>query len=268
VLYARLASGLASGRGGIMKAIAHFLLGLVLLALDSAAPAQLPGGRAEPVEGLYVVDMMETASALELTPDGRFRWMFTTGALDMTAEGRWRVAEDGAVLLDTEPPVEPPRFEFLGSGREEAPALVVRIVDARGRTPTYLDAEAEYDSGDLGFARLENDAYRFEPEPGLRIVAIRVGSAGFRFWSERYEVPAGANLMRFRFFPGDLGRADFRGERATLDGDTLTLSLMGSPIVYRRLTDEENEAVQAAMAEVAEMVAGAGAEGESEDEPD
>ena len=199
--------------------------------------------------GFYATEIMEVASGLELAPDGRFRWMFTTGALDMSAEGRWR--QDGNdVLLDTEPPVTPPRFELLGAGREDAPALVVRVQDARGRTPEYLDVEAEYESGAPGYAHLDEDAYRFTPAPGRRIVAIRVGSAGFRFWSELYPVPAEANLMRFRFFPGDLGRADFRGARATIEGDALTLPVLGGPVRYRRLTGEESAALQSAIAEI------------------
>lgn len=232
-----------------MRRAVRFFLGLAALALGSAAPAQ------SGPEGLYVTDTMETASALELAPDGRFRWMLTVGALDMTAEGRWR-RDGNDVLLDTEPPVEPPRFEFLGAGREQAPGLVVRVAGPRGRTPEYLDAEAEYDSGAPGYAHLDEDAYRFEPAPGRRILAIRVGSHGFRFWSERYPVPADANQMRFRFFPGDLGRANFRAERATIDGDSLTLNVLGGPVRYLRLTAEQNAELQTAIAEIAAGAAG------------
>jgi len=218
-----------------------------LIALAALAPGGGAAAQSVP-EGIYITEVRETASALELNPDGHFRWMFTTGALDMMAEGRWR-RDGGDVLLDTEPPVAPPRFELLGAGREAAPALVVRIADAHGATPPYLDVEATYDSGAPGYAHLDEDAYRFAPARGRRIVAIRVGSAGFGFWSERHEVPAEANLMRFRFFPGDLGRADFRSARATIDGNALTLDVLGHPLRYRRLTGEENAELQTAIAE-------------------
>ena len=203
--------------------------GLCALALAFAAPALAQGDPA----GLYVAQIREAASGLDLRADGRFNWMFTAGALDLTAEGRWR-RDGNDVLLDTEPPVEAPRFEYLGAGNESAPALVVRIEDARGRTPEYLDVEGEYDAGEPGYAQLDGDAYRFAPSPGRRIVAIRVGSAIFGFWSERYPVPAAANPMHFRFFQGGLGRADFRGARGAIDGDTLTLTVLGSPVRYRR----------------------------------
>ena len=220
-----------------MMRAAGFVIGLIVVACGAPASAQ------DSPEGIYVTEIREVASGLILQPDGRFRWMFTTGALDMSAEGRWR-REGNDVLLDTEPPVTAPRFEFLGAGREAGAGLVVRIEDERGRVPQYLDVEARYDAGEPGYAPLDEEVYRFTPAPGRRIVAIRVGSAPFNFWSEPYPVPADANRMRFRFFPGDLGRTDFRGTRAVIEGNTLTLPLMGSSVGYRRVTAAEAAAME------------------------
>lgn len=207
--------------------------GLWLLALSGSSAA------AQDSAGTYVAEEPEMASALELLPEGRFRWGLSYGALDMLAEGRWRQEADGAVILDTEPPVRPPDVSLVGNGREEVPALIVRIAGPRGETPPYLDVEAEYDSGEPGYAYLEDDAYRFEPSPGRRIRSLRV-IVPFAFYrSEPIAVPADANVVRLSFAPNDLGRGDFRGERAVRDGDALVLNVLGSPLRYRRLNPEE-----------------------------
>ena len=222
-----------------MKRPFGLLIGLAALAAAGAASAQ-PGP-----EGFYATEIIETASGMELRPDGRFQWFFTTGALDLRAEGRWRQDGDD-VLLDTEPPVTPPRFDYLGGGRDSEPALVVRVEDGSGEMPQYLDVEAEYDSGEPRYSYIDGDVYRFYPTPGRRIVAIRIGSGSFGFWSERYPVPDGASWMRFRLTAPDLGRADFRGARATVTGDALTLPLMGHPVRYRRLSAEETRELESA----------------------
>lgn len=234
-----------------MRGWVRLVLGLVALAGGSAAPAQAP------LEGIYITEQMEMASALELMPEGRFRWFLSYGALDLSAEGRWRRDGD-AVLLDTEPAVRPPRVEFVGTGSEEAEGLVVQIKDANGQTPEYLTVQAEYESGEPGQAMFDQTVYRFEPSD-RRIVAIRVGSNIFQFWADRVPVPAGARQMRFRFDPGDLGRADFRGTRAALGGNGLDLPVMGEPLHYRRLSAEER-AAQEEMARQSQAEIGAAAD--------
>ena len=223
-----------------MGRLLRVMVCLTAFALSTVAPAQ--SGR----EGLYVAQMMETATGLELGADGRFRWAFSQGALDMMAEGRWRVAEDGAVLLDTEPAVRPPASELLGTGSERGREVVVRISDAAGRTPEYLTVEAEYESGEPSYARISDDSYRFGPAAGRRIVAIRILIQFAGYASERFELPRGANLMRLRFAPNDLGRANFRAERLLAEQDALTLNFLGQPIRYQRLSAEEMAQQQAA----------------------
>lgn len=221
-----------------MRGWMRFVLGLAALAGSGVAQAQAP------IEGLYVVERMETASMLELMPEGRFRWFFSYGALDMSAEGRWRWEGD-AVLLDTEPPVAPPRIQYVGTGSEAGEGLLVQVKDAQGNTPEYLDVEAQYESGEPDRATLDEDGYRFPPSD-RRITSVRVGSRIFQFWADPVAVPAGARQLRFRFEPGDLGRADFRGARAALAGETLTLAVMGEPLEYRRMSVEEQAALDAA----------------------
>ena len=205
-------------------AIAAFVSG-------AAAAAQ------DPAEGLYIVERMETGSQLELAPEGRFRWIFVYGAVDLMAEGRWR--RDGeAILLDTEPAVQGPSTALVGTDRQRGRAVTVRITDAEGNTPEYLTIEGAYESGEPDYARFGED-YAFEPERGRRIVAIRVIIPWAGYVSESFPLPQGANVMRLRFAPNDLGRVDFRGERLTAEADALILNLFDEPLRYRRVTAEE-----------------------------
>lgn len=247
-----------------MRGWTGFVLGLAAaLGWTGGATAQ------ESLEGIYVTTEMEMASRLELASEGRFRWFFSYGALDMSAEGRWRRDGD-AVVLDTEPPVAPPRVELAGSGTEEGDALVVQIKDATGNTPSYLDVEGRYEDGEAVGATLGETGYAFEPSD-RRIVAVRVGSRIFQFWAETASVPAGANRIRFRYDPGELGRADFRGTRATLSGGSLILAVLGEPLTYRPLSAEDQRAVRDALQAAEDAVrdleaASQGAEGTATDD--
>src|SRR5688500_11569754 len=97
-----------------------FRFALAALLVGAPAAAQ------DPLEGVYIVERMETASMLELAPEGRFRWALSYGALDLRSEGRWRRDVD-SVVLDTEPPVSPPRFELIETVRDGTADLSVRV---------------------------------------------------------------------------------------------------------------------------------------------
>lgn len=77
--------------------------GLAALALLIGASACATAG--EPV-GLYEIDQMEMAGALELRPDGRFRYVFDYGAVSEVSEGDW--AMDGTIIRLTTDPMPPP----------------------------------------------------------------------------------------------------------------------------------------------------------------
>lgn len=58
------------------------VLGAALLLFAAAAQTESPAG-------LYRTQQMEVAAALELQPDGHFRYALTYGAMDEQAEGIW-----------------------------------------------------------------------------------------------------------------------------------------------------------------------------------
>ncbi len=191
--------------------------------------------------GVYALSgMMETASALELRADGRFAWYLSVGALDMIGEGRWARSGDNQILLDTVPAYRPPQVALVGTRREPAAGIHVRIVDADGRTPEYLGVEAEYADGSREREHFTEGAHLFDSTAARRVVAIVIDSAAFGFASERYRVePDGDNVFVFRFTANDLGRPDFRDQPVTVDGDMLTLDWRGTQFRYRRATPEE-----------------------------
>lgn len=228
-----------------MRGWQKIALGLAAFATAGTAQAQ---DNAAGEAGTYILERMEMASGLELGADGRFRWGFSYGALDMTAEGRWRRDGD-AVVLDTEPAVTPPRFELIGTEAGRGP-LTVRVEGANGEAPQYLDVLADREGAEPVLAERDDGGFRFAAS-APRIVSIRIGSEMFGFVSEPFPVSAGTRRMRFRFLPGDLGRGDFRGTRATIAGDALLLPVLGEPLRYRRLSAEELAGSQSVVDDIA-----------------
>lgn len=200
------------------------LLAAALLAAAAPGPA---------VEGLYLLDMPETASALRIGPGDRFEWAFSQGALDLVAEGRW-TREGDALLLTSDPPVVPPRFAQTGSD-QGGPGLIVLVTNDRGAPAGNLDVMAEYADGthDLGF--IDRGEYRFESQAGRTIVTLRLGSIVYDFISESFPVAQGTGTMRFRFEANDVGKADFQSLSARIAGsDGLTMDWRGLTLRYAR----------------------------------
>jgi len=214
------------------------LLAFAALALCAAAPAP----EEAPVEGLYVADIMETATALEIQPGGRFRWMLSVGALDLEDEGLWTRSPDGSLLLNSDPPVVPPRFELVGTGRDDRGGALVKVADEEGRIPYYLDAEAEYADGSRSRADFQEGEHRFAAEPGRAIVAVRLVSSAFDLVSDRYPVsPAAGNVLSFRFIPNQIGRVDFRDLPVRVERGALSFTWRGTDLRYARQEPEPPE---------------------------
>lgn len=58
--------------------------------------------------------VMETASGLELSQDGSFRWYLMVGSLDAFSGGRWEHSS-GQVTLVFDPPAEGARYDPIGT---------------------------------------------------------------------------------------------------------------------------------------------------------
>ena len=185
------------------------------------------------VEGIYQLDMPETASTLILGPGGRFQWDFSQGALDLVGEGRWPRHGDRLVLT-SDPPVVPPRFLHTGAGDSEIPGLLIEVTNARGKPAGNLDVAAEYADGSRESGFIQGGEYRFEPDPARRIVAMFLGSEIYGFVSERFPVAEGVTVLRFRFEANDVGKADFQAVPAAITADGLDVDWKGTTLRYAR----------------------------------
>lgn len=207
----------------------------------SAALAAPPAAAADaPIAGTYVARMAETASALRLGADGRYEWFFSQGALDLAGAGRWTRSGADRLLLTSDPPVVPPRTVFVASGRDSEPGLLVSIVDAEGKPAGFLDVVAEHGQGEPSHGFAQEGEHRFEPEAGRPVTAVRVGSQVYDFVSEAFAVPPGDNVMRFRFEPNDVGKADFQAQEVMVAPRALSLVWRGLNLRYT-LSDEREE---------------------------
>lgn len=178
-----------------------------------------------------------TASALEITPDGKFRYMLSEGAVDEAAEGRWRCV-DGTLLLTSEPTPRAPEFR-LGSIKdgEEAPfSLLVTWPDGAG-IPA-VDFQLDFASGEsvTGYTQ----SYGWSRDlGGRRPISVRVSEPFFGTVSPPIPLPDRDHIrVTIILTPNDMGVADFRDVPAKLEGEALMLHWRGRAIPYRPADDD------------------------------
>jgi len=189
--------------------------GAALLLLAAAAPTDSPAG-------LYRTHQMEVAAALELRPDGRFRYALSYGALDERGEGHW-TADAAAVRLTSSPMPKAPAFELVRD--DPAP---------KGQLFVLLE-KTEFDWGGPLHAIVHIAG---ETEPAL-VVADEDGRVDLRGRSVTSVQPlmpitetAGqpvplstdrGHRLLFRFRANDFGVAAFRNEPLARSGGDLLL---------------------------------------------
>jgi hypothetical protein len=217
-----------------MRLAARLLAVLSLCLATERMPAQTPAA-AVAGEGVYQSRTMEVGSQLILSPSGRFLWVFSYGALDLAGEGRWSREADGTIVLNSDPPVEAPRFELVGRSHDDRPGVAVRLTCDSRQAADYLNPVVEYADGERIGERFSELEYRSDTNPPRPVAAVYVGSLLFDLMSERFPVnPQEANVLTFRFVPNDLGRVDFRSERLRFENGALVLARYGRQVRYVR----------------------------------
>ncbi|MFT3965330.1 MAG: hypothetical protein QM690_05560 [Sphingobium sp.] len=199
---------------------ARLLPVLLLLILPVAAAGTAP----DPATGRWrAADGPDTASLLELTPDGRFRYILAEGALDERAEGRW-VRDDGIVRLFTEPAPTPPRIvaEALRPAAADAP-LTVRVSGPGGQGIAGVEFRITFDQGPPVEGYTQYDGWTGDAADRRSPRQIRLHEPVYGIMSETVAVPPGVRQLRFRLEPNDLGIAAFRGTEVLVEGRRLTL---------------------------------------------
>lgn len=192
-----------------------------------------PLSAASPLAGNYDGSRAEVAAALQLAPDGKFRYMLSYGALDEQAAGRW-AEKDGKVLLTTQPAPKAPAFDIVrdtasGDGKLHVAldnpdalggfSLTVRLIYPGQDKPMFVEADED------GVVTLPPG-----PPPAAVVPDLPVFDAPIAPYTLK---GAGRNLV-FHFAPNDLGVADFRDEALAVEGGELVLRRYDTAIRFRK----------------------------------
>jgi hypothetical protein len=188
------------------------------------------------VAGLYQAQQMEVGAALELKPNGHFRYQLDYGAVSEQAEGDWTF--DGkTVRLTTRPPPHQPSFELVRD--EPAPdgeiALTVEPpgFGAEGYRLRAIGTDAA--SGEKGLVATD-DQGRVEAG-GHKLSAVEplvpvYGTPGGRFALS----PGRGHRLLLRFHANDLGKAAFDAEPLALTPRGLVLNRYETQIRFIRMS--------------------------------
>jgi hypothetical protein len=186
------------------------------------APAQTAITR-ETLAGTYDGGQMEVASELHLKPDGHFQYGLAYGALDEEAEGTWEF-KDGMVLLTTVPAVKPPQFVVESDKPDPRGGLWIKLssgpVIQGARQRIYL----VYGPGEEpGMVEIADDGHVPFPE-NRRPTAIIPEIPVYPVTSKPIPLTGteGHNIV-MRFEPNDIGKADFRAQRLTIENGVLVM---------------------------------------------
>lgn len=207
--------------------------GLLAVLAAVAAGAQVP---AEPpplcLTGLYDGSGFEMASALELSGNGRFRYMLSYGALDEEAEGTWRALGDAVFL--TSDPVNPPRFALISDMAGEGEGMKITLRPPRGLSVQYFALIAKYADGrHHALQFVEDDLVIAPTEHGEALPeSVRVTLPVFDLTSDPLPVAAGHEIV-VRFDPNELGKVAFAATPLMREEGGLTFERHGRDITFR-----------------------------------
>jgi len=202
-------------------------------ALALAALCQTQPAIAAIQPGTYEGNQTEIAAALQLQPNGRFRYALTYGALEEQAQGRWE-EKDGAVLLTTEPQPTPPAFPVVSDTPSPDGKVYATLEKAEDLGLLTLTLLVRYE-GQEAFDYVEADETGLVPVPaGARIAELVPSIPAVLQVAEPHKLTAGGHKLLFRFEPNDLGIADFRAERLTIQGAELLLRRHDRDLRFRK----------------------------------
>jgi hypothetical protein len=191
--------------------------------VPASPPAAAVPVTRESLAGLYDGGQMEVGAQLLLKPDGHFEYELAYGALDEEAKGTWEF-KYGAVFLTTVPAVIPPRFVVESDTPDARDGLWIKlssgpvIKDSRQRV--YLI----YDKGEPeDMVEVADDGH--VPFPGnRRPTAIIPEIPVYPIMNKPIPLTGtGGHLIVMRFEPNDIGKADFRGQRLSIEDGKLVM---------------------------------------------
>jgi len=187
------------------------------------APPPAPTITLESLAGQYDGGQMEVAAELLLKPDGHFSYQLAYGALDETAEGIWEIHYN-AVYLTTRPAIKPPQFVVESDKPDARGGLWIKLsngpVEQGARQRIYLVYGPD-DPQDM--VEIANDGR--VPFPGnRRPTAIIPEIPVYPILNKPIPLTGtGGHSMVLRFEPNDIGKADFRAQRLSIEDGTLVM---------------------------------------------
>ncbi len=187
--------------------------------------------------GLFRADAgPDTAAGLEISPNGRFRYMLSEGAVDEEAEGHWR-CDKGTLLLTTEPTPRPAEFQLdrIEERKDGAFSLIVSWPNGRGAEG--IDFNLVMDSGDAIADYTQADGWT--RDLGARTPkSVQLSEPFYGTVSPVIPLPPRHGLtVRIRLIPNDMGKAAFKDTPVTQENGRLLLHWRGGALPFRMGAD-------------------------------
>ncbi len=208
-------------------------LPFALVVLTAAAPALAQPSAA----GLYRAEAgPDTASVLELAPDGRFRYQRSEGALDEQASGRWTQTASG-VVLDTLPHPKPPEWQIntIDEAGGTSPLTVMVKVPGSHDSVAGIYLRLGFTNGDRQAGMTQYDGWSMDPEDKRQPAWIEFSEPIHGVASQRFDLPQRRGMaLTVTIVPNDIGIAAFDKTPATVNKDALVLHWRGQDISYAR----------------------------------
>lgn len=209
------------------------IVGLPVSAAAQAAAAQAgkptqttpaaPAITRESLAGTYNGGQMEVAAELVLKPDGHFSYQLAYGALDEAAEGNWEF-KSGAVYLTTVPAVKLPQFVVESDKPDPSGGLWIKISNGPVMEGAPQRIFLVYGPNEEpGMVEVDQDGH--VPFPGnRRPTAIVPEIPVYPVMSRAIPLTgSGGHRLVMRFERNDIGKADFRAQRLSIENGVLVM---------------------------------------------
>lgn len=189
----------------------------MVLAAIALLTAQVAG-----VAGVYETRQIEVAAALELKPDGHFRYALSYGAVDEEAEGDWTF--DGkAVRLTSNPMPKAPSFELVRDDPAPKGELSMTLEDPGFAWGHGLEALARAESNRLFEISADDSGHvDLTGKPPVQAIAPEMPVYGPTGQLFPLSTDRGHRLL-FRFHANDLGKSRFDRQEVRLNGTDLVM---------------------------------------------
>lgn len=204
-----------------------------MIALAAALLASAPAAAASPA-GRYAIHQMEMGGALELQPNGHFRYGFTYGAVDEEAAGDWTF--DGATVhLTSKPMPREPTFELVSDTPAPKCSLSLAVDWGRFDWSSPPDVLIVSD-GSRGPYFAHSDEQGSFALTNCAVTAVMPIVPMFAVAGEPLNLsPTTGHKLRLRFVPNDIGHVAFRDQLLKRDGPDLAFERYGAEIRFLRV---------------------------------